>query len=66
MWVEIPCDRLPDLVLFGYDKLEDGPNGFIWFHGPKGRMRVQKSKPIVWLDEISDVIEIGAVAIVCQ
>lgn len=64
-WFEIPPEKLPHLSLFGYDRLSDGTSAsdFEWYTGPLGRTRVQKSKPFVWLEDVADGIQLGAVGI---
>jgi hypothetical protein len=61
-WVKIPADRLQHLPLFGIDLIED-QGDFAWYHGPLGRMRIEKADPNVFVEEISEAIELGAKAI---
>ena len=61
-WVQIPPENLAHLSLFGYDLVGDDEE-FAWYTGPRGRMRVKKSAPRVWVEDITDAIQIGALAI---
>jgi hypothetical protein len=62
-FARIPSERLPDLPLFGIDFiLDDGK--FAWYHGAKGRIRVEKASPIVYFEEASDAQQCGATAII--
>lgn len=61
-WVSIPPNRLAHVGLFGIDFIKDDGE-YAWYHGPKGRMRVEKSNPRVWLDDIEDAISLGATAV---
>lgn len=64
-WFEIPPEQLTHLTLFGYDKLADGANtpDFEWYAGPLGRTRVQTSKPVIWLEDVSDGMQLRALAV---
>lgn len=61
-WVRIPPDRLEHLPLFGYDKIAEDDN-FAWYHGPRGRMRVEKDDPRVFLVDDVDAMQLGALEI---
>jgi hypothetical protein len=61
-FVQIPPASLDHLSLFGYDIIVDDGN-FAWYHGPRGRTRVEKAKPVVWLDDLADAMQLGATAI---
>jgi hypothetical protein len=52
-WVKIPADQLKHLPLFGIDLIKD-EGQFAWYRGERGRMRVEKSDPRVFLLDISD------------
>jgi len=58
-WVKIPTDRLPHLPLFGIDLIADD-GAFAWYRGAIGRMRVEKADPNVFVEDISDAIQLGA------
>jgi hypothetical protein len=58
-WVRIPKERLNDLPLFGYDLIKD-EGEFVWYTGPKGRMRIEKNNPRVFLEDVSDAIILDA------
>lgn len=58
-WVSIPPEELEHLPLFGYDLVAD-EGDFAWYTGPKGRMRIEKSDPRVYLEDISDAIQLNA------
>ena len=60
---EIPPENLEHLPLFGYDKISEDDN-FAWYSGPKGRMRVDKKQPFVWLEDMGEAGQLGAVAVV--
>ncbi len=58
-WVKIPPERLQDLPLFGIDLVADDDN-WAWYRGSSGRMRVEKSDPKVWFEDLSDAHQCGA------
>ena len=60
---EIPPEKLEHLSLFGYDKIAEDEN-FAWYSSSKGRMRVDKKQPFVWLDDMGEAGQLGAIAIV--
>ncbi len=62
-WFRIPPERLGDLSLFGIDLIRD-EGEFAWYRGARGRMRIEKSDPWVFFDEISDAHQCGASSIV--
>jgi hypothetical protein len=49
-WVRIPPEQLKNLPLFGIDLIKD-ENGFAWYHGPIGRMLVEKADPRVFVED---------------
>jgi hypothetical protein len=61
-WIKIAPDRLQHLPLFGIDFLKDD-GAFSWYRGSKGRMRVEKANPCVFVDDEQDAIQLGAEAI---
>jgi hypothetical protein len=61
-WVKIPPDRLSHLSLFGIDFIKDDGE-FAWYRGERGRMRVEKTDPRIWVEDINDAIQLGATAI---
>ena len=64
-FVEIPPQNLQHLPLFGYDKIgDDSDSRFAWYSSPRGRMRVEKQRPFVWVDDITDAMQLGAVSVV--
>jgi hypothetical protein len=63
-WVTIPPDQLPNLPLFGIDLIKDD-GLFAWYRGERGRMRVEKADPRVFVDDITDAIQLKATAILC-
>jgi hypothetical protein len=58
-WVSIPAEQLPHLPLFGIDFIVDDGD-FAWYRGSRGRMRVEKADPRVFVDDISDAIQLKA------
>jgi len=64
-WVRIPADQLPHLTLFGIDLISDDGE-FAWYRGSRGRMRVEKKDPRVFLEDISDAIQLKATSILCN
>ncbi len=62
-FVEIPPENLKHLPLFGYDLIADDSQ-FAWYTGPRGRMRVDKKKPFVWVEDPGEAIQLGAIAVV--
>ena len=64
-FVEIPHERLPHLPMFGYDKIDEDDD-FAWYTGPHGRIRIEKSRPIVWLDDVEDAIQLGAIYVIVR
>lgn len=60
---EIPADKLNNINLFGYDVISDNGGPFLWVHGPRGRLRVERSRPRLWFEDIADAMQIGAIAI---
>ena len=61
-WVRLPTEKLEHLRLFGIDLIKD-ENGFAWYRGPVGRMRVEKADPRVFVEDIADAIQLGATAV---
>lgn len=62
-WARIPPDRLFVLPLFGIDLVLEEPE-FLWYDMPgKGKMRVRKSSPRIWFEEIADAHQAGAAGI---
>ena len=61
-FVEIPPEMLQHLSLFGSDLLHDDDQ-YAWYSSSRGRMRVDKSKPIVWVDDVEDAMQLKAVAV---
>lgn len=61
-FVEIPPEQMKHLSLFGYDLLHDGGR-YAWYAGPHGRTKIDKTKPIVWVEDVSDAIQIGAIGV---
>jgi hypothetical protein len=59
---KIPPDQLPNLPLFGIDHLVDD-GAFAWYRGERGRMRVEKADPRVFIEDVSDAIQLKAMAI---
>jgi len=64
-WVRIPADQLPHLPLFGIDHLVDDGD-FAWYRGARGRMRVEKNDPRVFVEDEADAIQLKATAILCK
>lgn len=61
---EIPPAQIEALPLFGYDDIGPGPNGFVWYRAPDGRrMLVDTAKPIVWIEDPADAIQLHATAV---
>ena len=64
-FVEIPPENLEHLPLFGYDKLADGDDErFEWYSSPRGRMMIDKRRPIVWVDDPIDAMQLGAISVI--
>jgi len=61
-WVRIPPESLAHLVLFEIDLIKD-EGDFVWYRGARGRMRVEKANPRVFVEDIGDAIQLGATAI---
>lgn len=64
---EIPSDQLLHLSLFGYDLLPDEPESdsdFAWYSGPRGRTKINKKRPVVWLEDTGDAIQLKAIALI--
>lgn len=61
-WVKIPPERLSNLPLFGIDMIKD-EGDFAWYRGSAGRMRVEKADPRVYVEDITDAIQLGATAV---
>ncbi len=61
-WVKIPPDQLPHLPLFGIDHVSDDGD-FAWYRGARGRMRVEKADPRVFIEDITDAIQLHAKAV---
>lgn len=61
-WVRIPVENLEHLPLFGWDLVRD-EGSTAWYSGTRGRMRVDKSDPRVWVDDETEAIQLGATAI---
>jgi hypothetical protein len=61
-WFRIPAENLAHLPLFGIDLIRD-ENGFAWYRGEVGRMRVEKRDPRVFLEDVGEAIQLGATAI---
>jgi hypothetical protein len=61
-WVKIPPDQLPHLPLFGIDHLNDDGD-FAWYRGARGRMRVEKADPRLFIEDIADAIQLRAKAV---
>lgn len=64
-WVRIPPEQLQHLSLFGIDFLKDD-GGFAWYRGARGRMRVEKSDPRVFVEDEADALQLKATAILCS
>ena len=62
-FVEIPSENLEHLSLFGYDLISDDKD-FAWYSSPIGRMRVEKARPWVWVEDIPDAMQLGAKSII--
>ena len=60
---EIPPHNLEHLPLFGCYELSD-EGDFAWFTSSRGPQRLQKLRPIVWLDNVGDAIQLGAVSVI--
>ncbi len=61
-WIRIPPENLEHLLLFGYDLIKD-EGEYAWYTSPRGRMRVLKDDPRVWVEDIADAGQLGATAI---
>jgi hypothetical protein len=62
-WCEIPTEKLEHIGLFGYDVImEDGK--FLWLHGPKGRLVVERARPRLWFEDVGEAVQAGAIAII--
>lgn len=61
-WASIPPERLPDLPLFGIDLIKDDER-YPWYRGPKGRMRVDRRRPCIFFEDVTDAHQCGATAI---
>lgn len=61
-WVKIPPENLLNLALFGYDFIKDDGE-FAWYHGPHGRMHIEKAKPCVYVDDIGEAHQLGAIGV---
>ena len=64
-WVKIPPAQVPHLSLFGIDFIKDDGD-FAWYRGERGRMRIEKKDPTVFVEDISDAIQLKATAILCK
>jgi hypothetical protein len=64
-WFKIPPDRLQHLTLFGIDFIKDDGD-FAWYRGARGRMRVEKSDPRVFLEDPTDALQLGATALLVR
>ncbi len=61
-WCEIPPEKLEHIGHFGYDLImEDG--SLIWYHGPKGRLAVERARPRFWFEDMGEAAQAGATAI---
>lgn len=61
-WIKIATDKLKHLSLFGIDFLKDD-GLFAWYRGARGRMRIEKANPRVFVESEEDAIQLGAEAI---
>jgi hypothetical protein len=64
-WVKIPPDQVPHLPLFGIDLIKD-EGQFAWYRGERGRMRIDKTEPCVWVGDISDALQLKALDILVE
>lgn len=64
-WVKIPASNLPLLPMFGIDHLEDDGD-FAWYRGANGRMRIEKSNPCVFFEDVTDAHQCGATAVLVK
>lgn len=62
-WVEIPPDRLQHIGLFDHDLIADD-GAFAWYRCPRGRVRIEKAAPRVWVEDLETAIQLRAVAVV--
>jgi len=61
----IPPDQLENIILFGYEKIEVGETkAHVWYYGPRGRTKIDKANPTVWLEDEADAIQLGATSVV--
>lgn len=61
----IPAGQLENITLFGYEKIEAGETAnHVWYYGPRGRTKIVKQNPTVWLEDEADAIQLGATSIV--
>lgn len=61
-WARIPPDRLIVLPMFNIHLIqEDG--AYLWYEGPRGKMRVCKHAPRIFFESKEDAHQAGAVGI---
>jgi hypothetical protein len=64
-WVRIPPGRLKDVPLFGIDFIrEDDDPAYAWYRGARGRMRVEKSTPFIFFEDVADAAQLEAIGII--
>jgi len=61
-WVRIPPESLEHLGLFGIDFIKDDGD-FAWYRGARGRMRVEKADPRVFVEDIADAAQLNATSV---
>lgn len=61
-WARIPPDKLIVLPMFNIHLIqEDGD--YLWYEGPRGKMRVSKHVPRILFETTADAHQAGAVGI---
>lgn len=59
----IAPERLQFVGLFGIDLLKDDGD-YAWYSSSRGRQRVYKADPVIWLDDLGDAGQLGALDII--
>lgn len=64
-WVRIPPARLPHVTMFGIDFIgDDADANYAWYRGARGRMRVEKANPFIFVDDEADAIQLDGIGII--
>lgn len=62
---EIPKEKLEFISLFGFDIVGDNGDGFLAVKDSNNKLQiVDKEKPHLWFDDVTDAMQLGATALI--